>query len=67
MNNILSDLRFAGRLLAKSPGFTAAALLSLALALGANSAVFSLVNAALFKPVVSEQAGEVVSVFSQGQ
>ena len=58
MTHLLSDLRFAIRLLAKSPGFTITALLSLALALGANSAVFSLVSAALLKPVVPEQAGD---------
>ena len=67
MTHLLSDLRFAGRLLAKSPGFTATALLSLALALGANSAIFSLVSAAILQPVVPEQPGEVVSVFSMRQ
>ncbi|MCC5021594.1 MAG: hypothetical protein J6386_01715 [Candidatus Synoicihabitans palmerolidicus] len=67
MTNLLSDLRFAGRLLAKSPGFTATALLSLALALGANSAVFSLVSAVFLQPVVPQQSGEVVNVFSMRQ
>ena len=67
MHILLSDFRFACRLLVKTPGFTATALLSLALALGANSAVFSLVSAALFRPLGPEQAGELVSVFSAGQ
>lgn len=64
MNGILSDIRFSLRTLAKTPGFTATALLTLALALGANSAVFSLVNAALLRPVVPGEAGKMVSIFN---
>ncbi len=64
---MLQDLRFSLRLLAKTPGFTAVALLTLALALGANSAVFSLVNAAILKPAFSKQAGELVSVYTVQQ
>ncbi len=61
---MLSDLRFSLRLLAKSPGFTGAAVLTLALALGANSAVFSLVNAALFRPVGPSLPGETVNLYA---
>ncbi|HUG12046.1 MAG TPA: ABC transporter permease [Opitutaceae bacterium] len=64
---MLSDLRFSIRLLAKTPGFTATALITLALALGANSAVFSLVNAALLRPTLPEDNGKVVSVFNARQ
>jgi predicted permease len=64
MSLILQDLRFAFRLLAKSPGFTLVAILTLALAIGVNSAVFSLVNGLILKPVFPEKAEEIVSVFS---
>lgn len=59
---MLSDLRLAFRSLAKTPGFTAVALLTLTLALGANTAVFSLVHAALFRPLIPVAPEQVVSV-----
>lgn len=62
---MLSDLRFAFRTLAKTPGFTIAAVIVLALGIGANSAVFSLVNALLFAPPAYKQPAAVVQVFSQ--
>lgn len=55
-------LRIALRSLAKTPGFTAVALLTLALALGANTAVASLIYAALFRPMIDRAPHEVVSV-----
>jgi predicted permease len=62
---MLSDFKFAFRTLAKNPGFTAAAVIVLALGIGANSAVFSLVNALLFAPPSYARPGDVVQIFSQ--
>jgi len=62
---MIQDFRFAFRQLRKSPGFTAAAMTVLALGIGVNTAIFSLVNAMLFQPPAYERPSEIVQVFSQ--
>jgi predicted permease len=64
---MIQDLRFAFRQLIKAPGFTVIALFTLALAIGVNSAVFSMINSVVLRPVVRVRPTEVVSVFSARQ
>jgi putative ABC transport system permease protein len=65
LETLLQDLRFAFRMLRKNPGFTAVVALTLALGIGANTAIFSVVYAVLLKPIPYTQAGEVFNIFQQ--
>ncbi len=65
MNALRNDFRFALRKLAKSPGFTAVAVLTLGLGIGLNSAVFSVINAVLFKPLPVEDPARLASVYTE--
>ncbi|HMJ06202.1 MAG TPA: ABC transporter permease [Chthoniobacterales bacterium] len=61
---MIQDFKFAFRQLIKAPGFTAIAVLTLALAIGVNSAIFAIINGAVLRPMVPLRPAEVVSLFT---
>lgn len=64
MENLLRDLRYSVRGLAARPGFTLVAILSLALGIGANTAVFTTISAIFLRPLPVEEPAELVSIFT---
>ena len=65
MNTLMQDIRYALRAFAKNPGFTLAALLSLAIGIGANTSIFSVANALLLRPLPYEDADRLVILWNR--
>lgn len=63
-DEIVRQLRYAGRMLRKSPGFTATALLTLAICIGANLAIFAVIDSVLLRPLPFPDADRLVTIFN---
>ena len=67
MNLLWTDLRYGTRMLMKQPGFTLVAVITLVLGIGANTAIFSVVNAVLLRQLPYRDAGRIVAIEEIGR
>src|SRR6266542_4932581 len=65
MRSLFQDVRYGWRMLLKKPGFTIVAALALALGIGANSAIFSIINAILLKPLPLDDLDRIVTLWEK--
>ena len=65
MPTLIADVRYALRMMSRTPSFAVAAVSVLALGIGANTAIFSLVNAVLLRPLPFEEPERLVRIFTR--